>query len=58
MDDLKEQLAQDKDRIDVLQQWGDKLANQLDDSRRSLDDLHEDLRIKAREAEMLKVCLI
>jgi uncharacterized coiled-coil DUF342 family protein len=56
-DDLHEQLALADDRIDGLEQEGDEVRTELENSREDLQRQEAELRSQTRELNNLKVSL-
>ena len=54
-DNLHEQLASSDAHLDELQRVAEGLRSQLDVAHNSLESTHNDLRLKSREIETLKV---
>ena len=55
-EDLHEQLAVADDRIDGLEQEGDEVRAELDNTRDDLQRQEQESRIQARELNIMKVC--
>jgi hypothetical protein len=54
-DDLHEQLALADDRIDVLEQEGEQVRRQFEDTHEHAQKMESELRVQTREVSTLKV---